>query len=688
MLSHSAILCALFASSTVVTNLIDTQTSRMDLSCTGQAFDVTAPFIARLYHDQSLLLLGNENGVAQFNDGTTNRAAAYRPGDILQVRGVIRRANELAILADCREVRFLSHGPAPRPTPISARDFLNGTYDRRLCEITGTVKDIFPDELDPMFMFLVVLSEKETIYAPIRHDPTSDRRAYPPVGSEIALVGVPSQTSPRNRRHLGRYFLVHDPSSIRILKPAPDDPFRAPCLQGILTLRPQEISRLGRHHVSGRVLCAIRDGSFLLRADPDLIVRIETNGSDLPSPGKAVEAVGYPESNLYHIDLVRSIWRPTGQAVVTNETPTDACPDVPLPGLNTRQFFTSSYHGRLIRLSGKVLNVPDATSGDNLLRLECESQIVAVDATSLPNALRDVASGCTIEIVGICVLDFETWRPNAAFPRITGFTIVPRSDADVRIVARPSWWTPRRLFVLLCILVPIVFASVILNVILRRLVERRSRALLKEQSAKLAEVLRVDERTRLAAELHDSVAQDLTGISMQIETAEDLAADAPEKLRRILGMASRSLLNCREELRNCLWDLRSHALDERNLGDAILRTLKPHLEGARLTLRFNVPRNVVSDATAHATLQIVRELATNAIRHGHAGHLRICGAIESKRLLFSVSDDGCGFDPDAVPGAAQGHFGLTGVRERIRKLGGSMTIQSSPGNGTKITIAL
>lgn len=235
---------------------------------------------------------------------------------------------------------------------------------------------------------------------------------------------------------------------------------------------------------------------------------------------------------------------------------------------------------------------------------------------------------------------------------------------------------------------PIIIGSIILNFILRRLVERRSRALLREQSAKLAETLRVDERTRLAAELHDSVAQDLTGISMQIETAEDLAADASEKLRRILGTASRSLLNCREELRNCLWDLRNHALDERNMGDAITRTLKPHLEGVELNLRFTVPRNVVSDATVHATLQIIRELATNAIRHGHAKHLRICGTIDGNRLLFSVSDDGCGFDPDAVPGVAHGHFGLTGIRERVRKLGGSITIQSSPGNGTKITVKL
>ena len=686
MLIPNLVLFCIFAGSAVVTNLIDVQTARQDPSAVKRAFDVTAPVIAQRNPDKSILFLGDEQGVGQFANATALRGSALCAGDIVRVRGTFGPSYPDHLQANCTSVEVLSHGSPPRPRPITTREFLCGACDNRLSEITGTVKDVFCDELDSTFAFLVLLSDNETIYVPVRIGPTPVQGELPPVGSEVALVGVPMQTSPLNRRHLGRYFLVHDPAAIRILKPAPDDPFRLPDLKGVSSLHPREISRLGRRHASGRVLCTMRDGSFLLYADPDLIVRVETIGADLPAPGQAVEAVGYPESNLYHIDLVRSTWRTLPTA--PDSRPDDAAPAELVFASGNRPVSSSTWHGKLIRLTGKVLNVPETESGDGLLRLECANQVIPVDTTSLDSSLRQLARGCTLGVTGVCVLDFETWRPNAAFPRIKGFTVVPRSDADLRLVARPSWWTPRRLLVLLGILVPLILASIILNFILRHLVERRSRALLKEQSAKLAETLRVDERTRLAAELHDSIAQDLTGISMQIETAEDLAAGAPEKLRCILGMASRSLLNCREELRNCLWDLRSHALDEQNMGDAIARTINPHLEGVELSLRFNVPRAVVSDATAHATLQIIRELTTNAIRHGHAKHLRVCGAIDSQRLLFSVADDGSGFDPDAVPGVAQGHFGLSGIRERIRKLGGKIIIQSSPGNGTKVTITL
>lgn len=87
-------------------------------------------------------------------------------------------------------------------------------------------------------------------------------------------------------------------------------------------------------------------------------------------------------------------------------------------------------------------------------------------------------------------------------------------------------------------------------------------------------------------------------------------------------------------------------------------------------------------------MRIVRELAINAVRHGHATDIKVAGSIDGQALLFSVRDNGCGFDPDNVPGPQQGHFGLQGIRERIRKLNGSMTIDSSIGHGTRVAVKL
>lgn len=87
-------------------------------------------------------------------------------------------------------------------------------------------------------------------------------------------------------------------------------------------------------------------------------------------------------------------------------------------------------------------------------------------------------------------------------------------------------------------------------------------------------------------------------------------------------------------------------------------------------------------------MRIVRELVSNAIQHGRAKKISVAGAVENGELLFSVSDDGCGFDPDRIPGAEKCHFGFQGIRERVAKFHGEMSIESKPGNGARISIRL
>ena len=117
---------------------------------------------------------------------------------------------------------------------------------------------------------------------------------------------------------------------------------------------------------------------------------------------------------------------------------------------------------------------------------------------------------------------------------------------------------------------------------------------------------------------------------------------------------------------------------------AIRKTLLPHVKGVDLAIRFKVPRQMLSDNTTHAMLRVIRELVLNGIRHGKASSVHIAGSLEDGALRFSVKDDGCGFDPERCPGVDDGHYGLQGIRERIRQLGGKMSIESGKGKGTKV----
>ena len=175
---------------------------------------------------------------------------------------------------------------------------------------------------------------------------------------------------------------------------------------------------------------------------------------------------------------------------------------------------------------------------------------------------------------------------------------------------------------------------------------------------------------------------------MELDAARELDADLPPAVQRHLARASRTLDSCRMEMRNCLWDLRSQALEAPDMNKAIHLTLDPAIGDTNVSIRFNVPRNRLTDNTAHTILRIIRELATNAIRHGRATAIQIAGGIEGDQLTFSVYDNGCGFDPETVPGITEGHFGLLGIRERIDLLGGELSVRSGNGNGTKISIRL
>jgi two-component system sensor histidine kinase DegS len=159
-------------------------------------------------------------------------------------------------------------------------------------------------------------------------------------------------------------------------------------------------------------------------------------------------------------------------------------------------------------------------------------------------------------------------------------------------------------------------------------------------------------------------------------------------MREHRGIAARTRKSCRDELRNCLWDLRNRALEASSMNDAIRQTLLPHLMGVEVMVRVNVPRSRLTDNTAHAVLRVVRELVLNGVRHGGATKVWIAGAIDDGRAKFSVRDNGSGFDPATAPSFAQGHYGLLGIRERIESLEGEFTIESAPGEGAKATISI
>ncbi len=558
----------------------------------------------------------------------------------------------------------------------SAQDFLAGNYDNANIRAKCVVKDAFRDEINPRYAYFTLLWDGQSIYAAVPAHDMTDAALKSLVGAEVIVTGTPMPRLFGQREKLGRNLQIIGSAGIEVVRKSTDDPFAVPDVTSLDGLSPRELQYLGRHKFHGRVLAVWNRSNVLLsgigKEGMEEFVTARMMGDSVPEYGEEVDASGFPDTDLHHYSLVRAVWRKTSEP--RTEPPTAAKVDAKEMTVDDegRTRYRYEMHGKPIAMRGTVRSAVD-TEGRFLL--ECDGLIVPVDIGANPSAGEDIEEGCVVDASGTCVMDIENWQINSIFPQIRGFFIVARTPSDVFIVARPPWWTTTRLLTVIGTLLAALAVILVWNAALRRVAAQKGQALFQEQIGRVEADLRTQERTRLAVELHDSLAQSLSGVSMELEAGH-------------IDIAARTLKSCRDDLRDCLWDLRSQALEEKDMTRAVLRTLQPHVKDSRVAVRFNVPREKLSDNTAHALLRAVRELVVNAIRHGNASSVKVAGSLEDGKLLCSVTDNGCGFDPDTAPGVLQGHFGLQGISERIDALGGTFTIESTPGRGTKATIRI
>jgi signal transduction histidine kinase len=194
----------------------------------------------------------------------------------------------------------------------------------------------------------------------------------------------------------------------------------------------------------------------------------------------------------------------------------------------------------------------------------------------------------------------------------------------------------------------------------------------------------VEERNRLARELHDAVAQKLFGVVLAAESGAALldrdVEQASAQLRRVRELAREAM----EELRSVIVHLRPAALAAQGLAVA----LGKHVDVLRRTHGREIGLDVSGDAPVAAHIEadvfrIVQEALHNALRHAAAEHIDVRLRCEDERLELSVTDDGAGFDPDEVRST---RLGLTTMVERARAAGGTLAIESSPGAGTAVRL--
>jgi len=221
-------------------------------------------------------------------------------------------------------------------------------------------------------------------------------------------------------------------------------------------------------------------------------------------------------------------------------------------------------------------------------------------------------------------------------------------------------------------------------VLQRRRVEREQ---IQQQRADAA----IEERERLAAELHDNVCQLLSFVKLQAFSARELlargdSAGADTLLEHIIDSAQEAQAELRQQIR----DLYVRVAPEGFAAalQACARGFEIDGTGARLTLTLTpaVEQAALDPETSLQLTRIVQEALANVRKHAHAQHVKISFDIIDGLLTGLVQDDGRGFDEQSTEWIARRHFGLQIMRERARSIDGQLEVESSPGHGTRISI--
>ena len=250
------------------------------------------------------------------------------------------------------------------------------------------------------------------------------------------------------------------------------------------------------------------------------------------------------------------------------------------------------------------------------------------------------------------------------------------SDAPVAFVVEPAFWQTswfRLLVVATC--GGLAFAAYRL----------RTRQLTRQLNVRFEE--RLAERTRIAQELHDTLLQGVLSASMQLHSAvDDLPADTPnrQELERVLHLMSR----VSDEGRVAVRGLRTESGDDLEQAFCLVQQEYASRNGADFEVTVEGRVRTIHPLIRDEVYRIGREALVNAFRHARATRIEVELEYGPRHLRMLIRDDGCGIDPNILHAGRDGHWGLPGMRERARRIGGQLTLSSRAASGTEVELLL
>jgi signal transduction histidine kinase len=593
-----------------------------------------------------------------------------QPGDQVEVRG--RSApGAFAPIVDQPRVRVLGRGDMPVGRRVRPEQLGTGQEDSQWVEVEAVAR-AFTLRRQGALIDMTVGSTRFSVAIP---KVTNPNLAATFVDARVRVRGVCRSVLTRREQLAAVEIDSPDLGALTVLTPAPTEPFARPIqpVSSLLQFNPEQDWE-HRVHVRG-VLTFARagDGEFFVRDQTGGVYVTSSSASTRAGAarvGDEVDVVGFATASSYSPMLEDAEVRPLRR--------TD---DPPAHAIAPEEAMTGQFDSELVRLEARLVETlrGDAREGQRLL-LQAGPYLFTGVLPGSPTLPPGVAPGSALELTGICVV-----APGAQHvPQ--GFRLMLRSPADIRVKRAAPWWTPAHAAWLLGAMVALAAAAFAWVVTLRRRVKEQSLVIWH----RVKKETELQERQRMARELHDSLEQNLTGISLSLEAARLTLAERPQNAEAHLARALEGVEASVEEVHRSVWALREETLETRGLAASLDEAGQQLSDCSHLPIRIltrvqGSPRPLAVPVENNL-LRIGQEALTNAVKHGSATHIEVYLRYEDDAFRLRVSDNGTGFDAGAAPPV--GHYGLVGMRERAAEMGATLDVRSSVGRGTVIEVTL
>lgn len=603
-------------------------------------------------------------------------------GAMIEIEGITGPAGYSPVIIPER-FRRVGEGTVPEPRRVSMERLISGSEVSQRLTVEGVVQRSVPVEDGKWAMTLMVEGHpcEVDFQAAEGFDSSST------LDARVQVQGFNSPVFNLRSESTRMRLLAWGVGDVKLIEP-PDAPFAAPRLplKGLLPFS-KEPNRFRRKVTSGVVNFAW-PGRFLFLQDGNAGLLVESASKDL-KVGDRVEAAGFVEVSNGIAALTEAVTRKVGVA----EPP-------PAVAVGASQLLLAEiagrvepvvdidHFGRLVEIRGGIRQIERRSrEGHWTLFLESGGEVFRAHLP-MPNVTWQPPwqVGSEVAIRGVCEPEFAPRKPGTNSPSISGFHLWLRDPADVIIKKSASWWTPGRLWLALGGIAVVLAFAVIWNLLLHRKVDEQMAVI----SSKLRSETIHQERNRLARDLHDTLEQQLVGVSLQLDDAEQIIRHDPRTASEIVSLARRMLRHTRAEARRSVWDLRSEVLEKEGLGSAlkILAESIASPSGPAVEVRIALEYGSFPLETEFQLFRIAQEAVANALKHAGANHVTISLDAGPDEVCLSIADDGQGFSLGSLDRLSGSHFGVLGMQERAGRIGSRLTIDGNPGAGCCVTVIL